>query len=144
VRYKRKEKSFRLVRHNGTVLVYNAYTVCCSDFCGCLRILTENMLKGIYHRLITKQIHDPSPLTRDFMTWDFFHKSVYPGPLSIPLGPFRIFSKIRGDIREWMFISGVNDTGEKREKFWNRFFYIFCWELSLVHFTRKVWIFAYF
>jgi hypothetical protein len=34
------------------------------------------------------------------------------------LEPFRIFSKIRGDIRELMFItgvndSGVNDTGEK-------------------------------
>jgi hypothetical protein len=29
------------------------------------------------------------------------------------LGPFRIFSKIRGDIRELMFITGVNDTGEK-------------------------------
>ncbi len=48
------------------------------------------------------------------------------GPLSILLGPFRIFSKIRGDIREWMFISGVNDTGEKREKFWNKIFiYLF-------------------
>ncbi len=28
----------------------------------------------------------------------FFHESVSPKPLSIPLGPFRIFSKIRGDI----------------------------------------------
>ncbi len=31
--------------------------------------------------------------------------------MSIPLGPFQIFSKIRGDIREWMYISSVNDTG---------------------------------
>ena len=30
------------------------------------------------------------------------------------IGIIRIFSKIRGDIREWMFVSGVNDTGEKR------------------------------
>jgi hypothetical protein len=30
--------------------------------------------------------------------------------------------KIRGDIREWMLISGVNDTGEKREKFWDKIF----------------------
>ncbi len=29
------------------------------------------------------------------------------------MGPFWIFSKIRGDIRELMFIAGVNDTGEK-------------------------------
>ncbi len=32
---------------------------------------------------------------------------------SIPLGPFWIFSKIRGDIREWIFIAGVIDTGDK-------------------------------
>jgi hypothetical protein len=44
-----------------------------------------------------------------FSTSDFFQKSVAPallifylffGPLSIPLGPFRIFPKIRGDIRK--------------------------------------------
>ncbi len=46
-----------------------------------------------------------------------------PRPLSILLGSFRIFSKIRGDIREWKFVNGVN-------------------ELSLVHFTPKDWIFA--
>ena len=34
------------------------------------------------------------------LTSGFFHKSVSPGPLSISLGSFRIFSKIRGDIRE--------------------------------------------
>ncbi len=56
-------------------------------------------------------------LTRDFRLQVFFHKSVSPGPLSIPLGSFRIFSKIRGVIPEGMLISSVNDTGEKREKF---------------------------
>ncbi len=34
-------------------------------------------------------------------------------PLSIPLGMFWIFMKIRGDIREWMFITVVNNTGDK-------------------------------
>ena len=29
------------------------------------------------------------------------------------MGPFWIFSKIRGDIRELMFIASVNDTSEK-------------------------------
>jgi predicted ATPase len=29
------------------------------------------------------------------------------------LEPFRIFSKIRGDIRELMFITGVKNTGNK-------------------------------
>jgi hypothetical protein len=33
-----------------------------------------------------------------FCFW-FFHESVSPKALSIPLGPFRIFSKIREDIR---------------------------------------------
>ncbi len=32
-----------------------------------------------------------------------------PKPPSIPMGPF----KIRGDIREWIFIAGVNDTGDQ-------------------------------
>jgi hypothetical protein len=43
-----------------------------------------------------------------------------------------------------MFISSVNDTGEKRENFEIKFFFLFCWELSLVHFTPQDWIFAYF
>ncbi len=48
-----------------------------------------------------------------FSSSGFFHESVSPRPISISLGPFRIFSKIRRDIRELMFIAGVNDTGEK-------------------------------
>ncbi len=32
--------------------------------------------------------------------------------MSTPLGPFRICSKIREDILEWMFITVVNDTGD--------------------------------
>ncbi len=55
-------------------------------------------LKGVWHKIF------------DLI---FFHESVSPGPLSNPLGSFRLFSKIRRDIREWMFISGVNDTGGK-------------------------------
>ncbi len=43
-----------------------------------------------------------------------------PRALNIPLGPFQIFLNIRRDIREWMFISGVNETSEKREKFWDK------------------------
>jgi hypothetical protein len=38
---------------------------------------------------------------------------VSPRPPSIPLKPVSIFWKIRGDIRELMFITGVNDTGDK-------------------------------
>jgi len=38
---------------------------------------------------------------------------VSPRPRNIHLGPLRIFSKIRGDIRESMFIAGAVDTGDK-------------------------------
>ncbi len=50
-----------------------------------------------------------------------FSTSVSPGPLSITLGSFCIFSKICGDYRKWMFISGV-----KREKFGGILFFKFC------------------
>ncbi len=44
-----------------------------------------------------------------------------------------------------MFISGVNDTGEKREKFWDKIFLnILLRAYFLVHFTPKDWSFAYF
>jgi hypothetical protein len=46
----------------------------------------------------------------------FFHESVSPKPLSIPLGPFRIFSKIRGDIHSSRCTTGVVDTGGKWKK----------------------------
>ncbi len=36
-----------------------------------------------------------------------------PQPQSIPLGPFRIFSNIRGDIRNSRCTTGINDTGGK-------------------------------
>jgi hypothetical protein len=53
-----------------------------------------------------------------FCFW-FVHESVSPQPQSIPLGPFRSFSKIRGYIRKsrndtgGKFATGVNDTGGK-------------------------------
>ncbi len=45
-------------------------------------------------------------------TLGFFHESVSPGPLSIPVGLFRIFTKIRGNIRNFVFIVGVSETGK--------------------------------
>ncbi len=52
----------------------------------------------------------------DFSTSGFFHKSVSPKLLSVPLGPFRFFSEIRGDIRSSRFTTGVVDTGGKWKK----------------------------
>ncbi len=51
-------------------------------------------------------------LTRDF-GFKFIHESVSPSPLSIQFRLFQFFSKICGDIQEWIFFTGVNDTGNK-------------------------------
>jgi hypothetical protein len=51
-----------------------------------------------------------------FSTSVFFHESVSPKPRSIPLGPFRIFSKIPGDIRSSRCTNCVVDTGGKWKK----------------------------
>ncbi len=75
-------------------------------------------------------------LTQDFRLQFFFINQCPSGPWVYPIGPFWIFSNIRWDIREWMFIVGKN--------FEIKFFKIFSWELSLVPFTPKDWIFAYF
>jgi hypothetical protein len=48
---------------------------------------------------------------RDFRLQVFLHESVSLKPLSISLGPFRIFSKIRGDIRSSRCTTGVVGTG---------------------------------
>ncbi len=50
--------------------------------------------------------------TRFFVS-DIFHESVSPQSQSIPLGPFQIFSKIRGDIRKSRCTTGINDIGGK-------------------------------
>jgi hypothetical protein len=40
-------------------------------------------------------------------------KESYPWPLGILLGPFKIFMKILGGIRNFVFIAGVVVTGNK-------------------------------
>jgi hypothetical protein len=55
-------------------------------------------------------------VSQDFFASGFFHESVSPKLLIIPLGPFQIFSKIRGDIRSSRFATGVVDTGGKWKK----------------------------
>jgi hypothetical protein len=50
-------------------------------------------------------------LTRDLISdLRFFHELFSRGRLSIPLGSFRIFAKIRGDIQKYRLITGINDT----------------------------------
>ncbi len=47
-----------------------------------------------------------------FSSSGFFHELVSLGSLSIPLGPLRLFTQICGDIRNFVFIAGVNDTDD--------------------------------
>jgi hypothetical protein len=62
-----------------------------------------------------------------FFFW-FSSRISFPQALIIPLGPFRIFSKIREDIRSSRFAAGVVDTGGQMEKIFNqKNFYDFLW-----------------
>jgi hypothetical protein len=65
-------------------------------------------MKSLYLPL-KRQCHEIS-------TSGFFHKSVSPKPLSIPLGPFQIFSKILSDIGSSRCTTSVVDTGGKWKK----------------------------
>jgi hypothetical protein len=59
-------------------------------------------------------------VSQDFLLLVFFMNQFPPQPQSVLLGPFRIFSNIRGDIRSSRLTTGVADTGEKNlqsEKF---------------------------
>ncbi len=52
-------------------------------------------------------------VSRDFLLLVFFMNQFPPKPLSIPLGPFQIFSNIRGDIRSSRLTTGINNNGGK-------------------------------
>ncbi len=56
----------------------------------------------------------------DFQILFFFHESVSPKPLSIPLGLFQIFSKIRGDILSSKCTTGVRWHRWQMEKIFNQ------------------------
>ncbi len=90
--------------------------------------LDKNRLKGQCHEI--------------FCFW-FFLESVSRKPLIIPLGPFRIFSKIRWDIRSSRFATGVNDTGGKWKTHSSRkIFIILFGHLWVVELTF-IYIFAF-
>ncbi len=66
--------------------------------------------------LITSKICNLKGLCHEIFWLLFFSRISFPLPQSIPLRPFRIFSKIRGDIRNSRFATGVNNTGGKWKK----------------------------
>jgi hypothetical protein len=86
------------------------------------------------------RIYNTGFLGRDsvtsFFASVFFLESVSPKPLIITLGLFRIFSKIRGDIRNSRFATGVVDTGGKWRKLSSRKILIILFgHLSVVELT---------
>ncbi len=99
--------------------------VCMHAYCMCKLTLHNTAGTGIFIMALSITF-SANAVSREsdtrFSPSGFFHKSVSLGPLNIPLGLFRIFSKIRGDIHEWMFVSGVNAIGEKREKIGDKIF----------------------
>ncbi len=75
--------------------------------------MRKNMLKGVWHEIFSFRI---------------FHESVSPGPLSMPLGPFQIFSKIHGDIR----LSAVATTPAMKEKNFEVYIFLHIFVKSLL------------
>ncbi len=75
----------------------------------------------------------------------FFHESVSPKPLRIPFRPFRIFSKIRGDIRSSRCTTGVVDIDVKWKKIsFRKVLIIFLGHLWLVELTyREIFSFKF-
>ncbi len=94
--YSEYMSNYPTFRYDLIFWLYQLIQLSISRFNFCIRRYQPS-LKGVWHEIF------------DFR---FFHESVSPKPPSVPLGPFWIFSKILGDIREWIFIAGVVDTGD--------------------------------
>jgi hypothetical protein len=80
---------------------------------------------------------------RDFRLLVFFHESVSPKHLSIPLRPFQIFSKIRGNIRGSRCTTSVVDTGGKWKKSLSRKILIILFGHLWVVELTYIYIFAF-
>ncbi len=74
------------------------------------KILSWNIVHKIWS---DPETHIKGTVSQDFLLLVFFHESVSPQPRSIPLGSFRFFSKIRGDVRKSRCTTGINNTGGK-------------------------------
>ncbi len=68
--------------------------------------LAQRSWTDLKYRILNGQCHEI------FCFWFFSWISFPPAP-SIPFRPFRIFSKIRPDIRKSRCTTGINDTGGK-------------------------------
>ncbi len=85
-------------------------------------------LKGVWHEIFS---------------FTFFSWIIFPRTPEYPIRTISIFSKVRGDIREWRFLSGVKDSVDKREK-WGIIFSYFVKSLVQGTLHLKIGFFAYF
>ncbi len=88
--------------------------ICVLAYLSNLQICTFGMsprICGFMIRTLLKQFAGPPLIFVDLKGQCQEMVLVSPQPQSIPLRPFRIFSKIRGDIRSSRFATVVNDTG---------------------------------
>jgi hypothetical protein len=74
-----------------------------------------------------------------FLTSGLFHESVSHKPLSIPLGPFKTFPKIHGDIHSSRCTTGIvdNTSGKWKKSSIRKFLNVFCGHLWVVEFTLR-------
>jgi len=74
-----------------------------------------------------------------FLTSGLFHESVSHKPLSIPVGPFQIFPKIRGDIHSSRCNTSVvdNTSGKWKKSSIRKVLNIFCGHHWDVEFTLR-------
>jgi len=82
--------------------------------CGGILLFTNYMLHGDLYKkktvsFIFINISNLKGQCHEIFCFWFFYESVFPQPRSIPLGPFQIFSQIRGDIRSSRCTTSVVD-----------------------------------
>ncbi len=124
-----KLSKFRLKLPLHACVLYNVYKPICTVRAPCVEPMYSDISLGFLNEPagIMLMLCSTSPegsqvlkgVWHEIFSCEFFSWISFPGPLSIPLGPFQIFSNIHGDIREWM-----STTPAIKEKI--EVFFIFC------------------
>ncbi len=125
----KKEGNLDYVKHAANIIKPMKTRTNCKKYTFCVMTFLEH-LKG--------------SLTRDFRLQVFFINQCPPGLWVSHWDHFEFVRKF-AEIFANKCLSAVSTTPAKKDKNVEiKFFKLFCWELSLVHFTPKDWIFAYF
>jgi hypothetical protein len=81
-----------------------------------IHVLQLQFLKGVCYEIFVFMYNRSSnPLNESDTRFSSscFHESISPGPLSIPIGQFEFLRKLAEIFATFVFISGVNNTGDK-------------------------------